>query len=99
MHPIKRIELQEKTKDKYLSLINQNKSVDHIIRQFKMRPHTPMRTIKRHLDLTFGPFVNVAVATHDLTAVIDGIKLEIERHNRIINIRVDGTSIDSIIYK
>lgn len=96
MNPVRRILRQSRCRDKELGIIMQNKSVDHIIRQFKFCPTTKMSVIRDHLYLTFGPHVRVNTDRDELTAEVDSVNLVIRRKENQVVVKVDGEPVASV---
>lgn len=96
MNAVQRLILQKKNRHKYLGAANQNKSVQHIIRQFTATPNTRMSVIRDHLYLTFGPYVRVNTDMHELTAEVDSVTLVVRRKENQVEVQVDGELVATI---
>ena len=67
-----------------LSIVNQNKFLEHLGRELRRYPHAPLMTISLQADFTFGK-LNGTIEDNTLTFYVDGIQCSISKKENQTN--------------
>lgn len=89
--------MSEEKRKPMLSVNNQNKFVEHLVRQLKADPRTPLHSLELHAHLTFGS-VGSHVENNKLDLYVDQILLEVIKKENQVEVWVDDELVDVIPY-
>lgn len=81
-----------------LSLINQNKFVDHMSNQLRRFPHSPLLTIQLHAKFTFGSNIVTEIDNNKLILWLGGVSCILEKKENQWQVIVDDEVVDVVYF-
>jgi len=81
-----------------LSMTNQNKFVDHMVRQLKQYPHSPLMTMQLQAKFTFGSTITSEIDDNKLILWLGGVSCILEKKENQWNVIVDGDIVDVVYF-
>ena len=82
-----------------LSLVNQNKFVEHITRQLRATPHAPLMTLNLHAKFTFGSDIETVIDSNKLILWLGEVSCVFEKKENQWDVIIDGDIVDVIHFK